>query len=746
MKFRLRFLIIFLSLIFIPGYFLANILIKKSEDIVLGNFVNRMAIIADIEKSRILENIEKNMERLSGITSRTQLRRTLKTYLSTQTLDDKKLMTKILSDARSSISDFEQVFIFDPRGDLICSATGDMPKDFDLKAIIGQGMKANLFTVDEDLSKQKKILLAGPLLLDNELLGVVVIVSKPNSIAEIALSFESMGKTGEILIAKRTKEGDAQFIAPRRFENDPGAKEIVGQLQENVPIIQALRKNEKSFVHAFDYRGKDIIAATRYIEPTDWGLVVKYDRDEALGPIKDMVKVFWGIASILFVFILIIALIVAISIAQPIEHMAEVANKIKNGHLKTKVEDSVRSLDDEIGELARTFDGMTTQLINFNTELDAQVKEKTKALRESEQHYRSLFNSIDEGFCIVEMIYDKQDNPVDFRYLQVNPSFDKQSGLTDVQGKRIRELVPQLESDWFEIFGKIALTGESARFENRAEELHRWYDVYAFRFGEPENRQVAILFKDITERKRAQVELSKKTEELARSNKELEQFAYVASHDLQEPLRMVTSFTQKLERKYMDMLDADGKEYIFFVVDGAKRMQILIDDLLTFSRVGQKDVPFVRIDINLVCKAILEDLDILIKENEASVQLDTLPVFYANDTQMMQLFSNLISNAIKYRAQKPPVIKITSREIEENQWQFSVSDNGIGIEEKYFDKLFVIFKRLHTRTKYKGTGIGLALCKKIVENYDGRIWIESKINEGTTFHFTLKGREKNEAN
>jgi light-regulated signal transduction histidine kinase (bacteriophytochrome) len=175
-------------------------------------------------------------------------------------------------------------------------------------------------------------------------------------------------------------------------------------------------------------------------------------------------------------------------------------------------------------------------------------------------------------------------------------------------------------------------------------------------------------------------------------------------------------------------------------VDGAKRMQVLIDDLLTFSRVGQKDVPFVVVDLNVICKKILEDLDALIKENQATIQFGALPILNANETQMTQLFLNLISNAIKYRAERPPIVKIFSKQIETNQWQLTVSDNGIGIEEKYFDKLFVIFKRLHTRRKYKGTGIGLALCKKIVENYDGHIWIESKFNEGTTFHFILKGR------
>jgi len=234
------------------------------------------------------------------------------------------------------------------------------------------------------------------------------------------------------------------------------------------------------------------------------------------------------------------------------------------------------------------------------------------------------------------------------------------------------------------------------------------------------------------------IERKKMAEELERSNKELEQFAYIASHDLQEPLRMVASFTQLLEMKYKEKLDDTAKEYIHFAVDGAHRMQNLIDDLLSFSRIGQKDVPKTTVDLNAVCQQILRDCSVLIKENDATVTIEPLPHLYANETQMTQLFLNLISNGIKYKAERSPQINVSCRQISDHEWQFSISDNGIGIDEKYFSKLFIIFKRLHTKQEYKGTGIGLALCKKIVENYQGHIWVESKINIGTTFHFTLR--------
>jgi signal transduction histidine kinase len=229
-------------------------------------------------------------------------------------------------------------------------------------------------------------------------------------------------------------------------------------------------------------------------------------------------------------------------------------------------------------------------------------------------------------------------------------------------------------------------------------------------------------------------------EELARSNKELEQFAYVASHDLQEPLRMVASFCQKLENRYKDKLDESANEYIHFAVDGAKRMQILVDGLLSYARVGKKDVPIERVDLNKIMQTLIHDLDTVIKGNGAIIKAGELPVIMANQIQMSQLFQNFLTNALKFKGERQPVVEISARK-EKEGWEFKVSDNGIGIEEKHFSKLFVIFNRLHERGSYPGTGIGLALCKKIVENYNGNIRVESVFGQGTAFHFTLNVKE-----
>jgi len=606
----------------------------------------------------------------------------------------------------------------------------------------------------------------------------------------------------------------------------------------------------------------------------------------------------------------------------------------------------------------------------------------------SDEKYRTLFNSIDEGFCTIEMLFDDDDKPVDYRFLEINPSFERQSGIEDAVGKRMLEIAPQHEVSWFQIYGGVALTGESVRFENFAAQLDRWFDVYAFRVGKPDARTVSVLFTDITERKgatkalreseesyrllldgiedyaifmidtqgrvvtwnsgaerikgyradeiigqnfsrffppgevkrgrpeevlrltaehgrheeqgmrvrkdgtqflasvtfsalrdaagtlrgfsefshdlsdreevranyrklldtsldamvvvdnngaivlangqaetrfgydtgellgrqvttivpdgvadrlpeydlaspagaigqppgadtevigrrkdgtefpieimlsplaiaegifltavvrdvsvrkAAQENLRQKIDELARSNVELGHFAYIASHDLQEPLRMVASYTQLLSRRYKGKLDAEADEFIAFAVDGASRMQRLIEDLLIFSRVGTAGTDLVDTSSDVALEQALQNLQAAIQDSGAVVTHDSLPRVTADGTQLVQLFQNLISNAIKYQDRGTPTVHVSAARQGATNWSFAVKDNGLGIEGKYFERIFGMFQRLHKRDDFSGTGIGLAICKKIVERHGGSISVESEPGQGSTFSFVLAG-------
>jgi light-regulated signal transduction histidine kinase (bacteriophytochrome) len=236
--------------------------------------------------------------------------------------------------------------------------------------------------------------------------------------------------------------------------------------------------------------------------------------------------------------------------------------------------------------------------------------------------------------------------------------------------------------------------------------------------------------------KKLREEHRRSLEELARSNRDLEQFAYVASHDLQEPLRMVAAYTQLLAERYQGKLDESADKYIHYAVDGALRMQRLVQDLLAFSRVGRSGADRRQVDCNSVLTTALQNLQAAIDESGARIEAGPLPILFADASQLLQLFQNLVANAIKFRAAEPPRICINA-EKSGREWRFSLTDNGIGIASEHADLIFVIFKRLHTRSEYPGNGIGLSICKKIVEQQGGRIWVESVPGRGAAFNFTL---------
>jgi PAS domain S-box-containing protein len=245
--------------------------------------------------------------------------------------------------------------------------------------------------------------------------------------------------------------------------------------------------------------------------------------------------------------------------------------------------------------------------------------------------------------------------------------------------------------------------------------------------------------RDITERKQAEEHLRKLSDELSRSNTDLQQFAYVASHDLQEPLRVIAGFVKLLAKRYKGQLDDEAEQFINYTVDGVKTMEMLIKDLLEYSRVQSNGMALKPSDCDKLVKECVKSLQTVIEESGAKVTYDSLPNVKADASQLVRVFQNLISNAVKFHGDEKPKVHI-SAEKKENEWVFSIRDNGIGINPKQAERIFLIFQRLHTKEEYPGTGVGLAICKRIIEHHGGRIWVESEVGRGSTFFFTIPDR------
>jgi len=356
-------------------------------------------------------------------------------------------------------------------------------------------------------------------------------------------------------------------------------------------------------------------------------------------------------------------------------------------------------------------------------------------LKESEARFRQTFELAASGIAHV----------VDGRFVRVNKSLCRILDYSEeaLLGKTVKEISHPEDRDVTDAERARIRKGEieSARFEKRyirADGRVVWVDLAVAlvrdAFGVPQY-EVAI-FDDITERKNAEAALREAHEELKRSNTELEQFAYVASHDLQEPLRMVASYTQLLARRCEAKLDSDAREFMDFIVDGATRMKQLIEDLLAYSRVGIKGADFKPVSADAALRRALFNLRTAIEEAGAVVTNDPLPTLPADEVQLGQLLQNLMGNALKFRSASVPRIHVGATE-GPAEWTFEVRDNGIGIEPQYFERIFMVFQRLHNKGEYPGTGIGLAICKKVVERHGGRIWVESRAGAGSSFYFTL---------
>lgn len=545
-------------------------------------------------------------------------------------------------------------------------------------------------------------------------MGVAMTLVRCTTLKQIIENYTGLGKTGETIVGARENKALPIFF-PLRFAvtgQAPPAARIT-------TIMEGLQLGETSQQEVFEPAApldESLILAHGSATVTPWSVVVAMSQAELFAGVN---------RTLLQLSAVIILLISACSLGMLV---------------------ILRPL---AGRVILHTDELESQIYEKTAALNTELAERKRAeavARDSEALYHSLVDTLPINILRKDLRG---------RVTYGNRGYCERMGrpLSELLGRTDYELFPkELANKYLSDDEKVIRTGEM--FEDIEE--HRGSDgkksyvhVLKAPVRDAQGKIVGtqVIFWDVTARKLAEESLEKTATDLARSNKELEQFAYVASHDLQEPLRMITSYTQLIGRRYNDKLDDDAKEFMRFAVDGALRMQKLIQGLLEYSRVGTKGKPFDQVDLNLALDAALANLTISIEESKANTTRDRLPVVMGDFVQLVQLLQNFIANAIKFHGPQPPRIHISAKRQARPdaaalggvpyEWILSVRDNGIGIEPQYFDRIFVIFQRLHTQDQYPGTGIGLAICKKIIERHGGRIWVESKPGEGTTFFFAL---------
>lgn len=504
------------------------------------------------------------------------------------------------------------------------------------------------------------------------------------------------------------------LVTTPRFIDDP---DILQQAFHTPSLDRCLQQQASGVAEILDYRDVPSFVAYRWIPERQVCLIVKIDQAEAYAPIL----IFRG--TIVAISLLALALAAALAIAlartmtRPILALQSGVARFANGELGLRLDETSQ---DELGELA----------VEFNKMAETLVEKESLVRRRAEQ----FFNLTLDLLCTV--------NPLG-RLRDLNPAWEQTLGYKreELRGHLLTDLVHPDDLDSTTAALQQVMQETVGRFESRfrhRDGQYRWLSwvvVYS-----AHDQLLYAAARDITQRRLAEEQLRQKTDELERSNRELEQFVYVASHDLQEPLHLVSGYVQLLARRYKGALDEDADEFISFAVEGVNRMRSLIADLLAYSRIGSSRTEFVPVELEESLEHALENLQVVMQDTRTTVTHDPLPAVLGDDMQMVQLLQQLIDNAIKFHGNEPPRIHIGVKKLEE-KWLFFVRDNGIGIDPQYTERVFVIFQRLHAADKYPGTGIGLAICRKIVERHGGRIWVDSEQGKGSTFYFTLQPAE-----
>lgn len=528
-----------------------------------------------------------------------------------------------------------------------------------------------------------------------------------------------------------------QFVTQPHMVADP----VVLQRVINTEASQRCLAGASGTTLADDYRGIPAIVAYNWLDERQLCLITKIDQAEAFAPVSVFGRQLLLIGGLALLLASVVAGGLARTITRPLLALQAGAARFSRGELKARLPERP---DNELGRLGRAFNTMAgvlaeqeAQLRSYAAQLEQKVEARTAELQAALARLHRLVDANIIGIAVAGAggeIFEANDY---YLGLLGYTRAELEAGLV-----RWIDMTPpeHLPADQRAI-AELEATGVCTPYEKeylRKDGSRVWVLIHDAVLPQEEGKIIALV-QDVSDRKKAEANLAHYTEELGRSNAELARFAYIASHDLQEPLRMVASYTQLLARRYRGKLDADADEFIAYAADGATHMQLLINDLLAYSRVGTQGRLPAPVDCEAVLERTLMNLKFALEESGARVTHERLPVVLGDASQLGQVFQNLIGNALKFRGNAPSHVHIGAEQ-RGAEWLFTVGDNGIGIDPQYAERIFVIFQRLHTREEYPGSGIGLAICRKIVERHGGKIWLDPEARQGARFCFTLPCR------
>lgn len=710
--------------VLVVGVIATNVISNHLED----QAVRALEAVAASKQIAARQSIAGWKQEVLLIASRTRMRTALREF-NNGDVAATPVIQRIINDAQRSTGSVLRIEVIDLSGRPVATV-GEVATSKESGQVMlrpGDGPDStgpNLTRLYETADGYPAVRIMTPLQLDGAVVGQLAVVLRADELVEIASDYTGLGETGETIVATRLENGDALFVTPLRHDADAAMMRTIARGMREIPVTRAIENTEVATYEGFvDYRRVPVLVATRGLPELNGGIVAKIDRAEADASVQGVKRLILVIGGAAILAAALLGLVMATWLVRPVHRIGSAVHRIRDGDFETRV--SVLG-NDELAVLGNDINDMAEHL-----------EQSTAKVSESEERFRTAFENAAVGMALVS---------TEGRLLRVNRALCEMLDYSteELLQKDFQAITHKDDLDQDLDLVRRTLEGEIDTYAMNKRYIARDGKVVFIRLnvslmrdrsGQP--LHFVSQMEDITEEYEAKALLETTVRKLQNSNRELEDFAYTASHDLKEPLRTLSNFSNFLAEDYADKIDEDGNKMLVMMREAASRLESLIDVLLRYSRAGRGGLRRQPVNIVKILEEMRIELGAALEEGGVELRFaDDFPAVQADPTLLAQIFQNLVSNAIRYRGDDNPWVKIGFRDA--NPPLLYVQDNGIGIPPEHHDKVFRIFKRLHARTEYGGGhGAGLTITKKLVELHGGEIWVESESGQGTSFCFTL---------